>query len=817
MQNNFTYYIYFLVLVLIINSGPLTAQSEQAPDGGPAGPIPASAISSQTQWDLLFDYDASTDSEQVVLAGAVHVDSFFWVANWNVDTIAVLANDGSFIETFALPELLDANAGFVRAMTWDGTSIWAGNNTTTIHAIDPVTKMVISSINTDSPDGIRFITYDASLDGGNGGFWVGNFNTPIYSISTTGTLLSTIAAETHTLGGMYGAAFDGVSVGGPYLWVFHQAGDPSNSLISQINLTTGIPTGVGRDVNQDLNTDGALAGGLFLTNTWDDDGTLILGGVNQTSPDRLFGYEIDFDPGEASDLATQEFSSPVSGCGLTSTEVVTFEVTNLGNDTISNIPVEILVNGAVVATEIIPGPLAGGNTISYTFTEMIDLSTVGNYQVGVRTALGGDINNANDLTTRSIANKQTIAPDFAVDFEGLEIGTVVLPNLYNQGSLLFEVNTGPTASAGTGPVMGSGGSNNYIYMETSGAFTSDVGIISTECIDLTGADDVQVGFDYHMFGGAIGNLVVTVNDQAGNESVIEIIVGQQQTSETQAWESRSLSLNDFIGSVVEVTIEGDIADNGASVFTADIALDNVLVRNCLAPTVSGVATNLINNNPGSVDLTVMGNDIYTYLWSNGATTEDLINLIPGNYSVTITASNGCAYSETYEIVDACTGYTVTAAVTDDTENNDTGAVDLTVSGGVAPYSFLWSNGAETEDISGLPGGDYTVEVTDGNGCIFTDSYFVNNLVGIQDIEGLTSLILSPNPNAGFFQIALEMEQNAEVQLSVFNTIGQVIYQTKERSLTNHTYQIDLTNQPKGIYWINLKIDGAVVTRKVTVN
>jgi len=801
---------------MIFSASILIAQSEQAP-AGPTGPVPASNLNSEAQWDLLFDFDATTDSGQGALAGVVHVDSFFWIANWNEDTIVVLANDGSFVENFALPELFNINSGFVRGMTWDGTSIWAANNTATIHTIDPATKTVTNSINTSSPDPIRFITYDANLDSGNGGFWVGNFNTPIYSISTTGAVLSTIPTTTHTLGGMYGAAFDDISVGGPYLWVFHQAGDPSNSLISQINLNMGTPTGVGRDVNQDLNTDGALAGGIFITNNWDDAGTLILGGINQATPDRLFGYELAFDPTAAADLATLAFSSPVSGCGLTNAEVVTFDVTNLGSDPISNIPVEVLVNGTVVATETIPGPLPGGSTIGHTFSTTIDLSVGGTYQVGVRTALNGDINNSNDLTTKLVANKQTIAPDFAMDFEGLDIGAIEFPFLFNEGSLPFEVATGPTASTGTGPATGSGGSGNYIYMETSGALTTDSGILSTECIDLAGADDVQFGFDYHMFGGAIGNLVVRVKDQAGNESVIDILSGQQQGNEAQAWESRSLSLNNFIGSIVEVSVSGDISNNGAPVFTADIALDNVVVRNCLAPTIESVVTNLINSDPGSIDLTVTGNDFYTYQWSNGADTEDIINLIPGTYTVTVTGTNGCAYSETYEVINACMGYAAIAEITDDTEGSSMGAIDVTVSGGSDPFTFVWSNGADTEDISGLPAGDYTVEITDGNGCIFSDTYTVDNLVDVEDIEGLTALTVSPNPNAGFFQVALEMEQNATVQLSVFNAIGQEVYRTSDQNFTNHTYQIDLTDQAKGTYWIRLKIDGAVVTQNLTVN
>ena len=94
---------------------------------------------------------------------------------------------------------------------------------------------------------------------------------------------------------------------------------------------------------------------------------------------------------------------------------------------------------------------------------------------------------------------------------------------------------------------------------------------------------------------------------------------------------------------------------------------------------------------------------------------------------------------------------------------------------------------------------------------------MGNLVGTDDIEGLTSLSVSPNPNDGFFQIVLDMDRNATVELKVFNAIGQEVYRTNEMSLTDYTYQLDLTNEAKGNYWISLKIDGAIITRMVTVN
>jgi len=84
MKNNTTHPLYLLVLMMIFSISILTAQSEQAPVG-PAGPVPSSNLTAQAQWDLLFDFDATTDSGQGALAGVVHVDSFFWAANWNED------------------------------------------------------------------------------------------------------------------------------------------------------------------------------------------------------------------------------------------------------------------------------------------------------------------------------------------------------------------------------------------------------------------------------------------------------------------------------------------------------------------------------------------------------------------------------------------------------------------------------------------------------------------------------------------------------------------------------------------------------------
>ncbi|MGI9545060.1 MAG: hypothetical protein ACR2MX_17495, partial [Cyclobacteriaceae bacterium] len=126
---------------------------------------------------------------------------------------------------------------------------------------------------------------------------------------------------------------------------------------------------------------------------------------------------------------------------------------------------------------------------------------------------------------------------------------------------------------------------------------------------------------------------------------------------------------------------------------------------------------------GSIDLTVSGGTPgYTFFWSTGETTEDISNLTAGTYNVTIIDANGCETTNSVTITEPA------AALTSSTTQVDvlcfgeaTGSIDLTVSGGTPGYTFLWSTGATTEDISGLTAGTYDVTITDANGCETTDS------------------------------------------------------------------------------------------------
>ena len=134
---------------------------------------------------------------------------------------------------------------------------------------------------------------------------------------------------------------------------------------------------------------------------------------------------------------------------------------------------------------------------------------------------------------------------------------------------------------------------------------------------------------------------------------------------------------------------------------------------------------------GSIFTTVSGGTApYSFSWQgpNGysASTQDIQNLIAGTYFFYVIDDNGC--SELFSIVvgeGQLTPLQVNAVTSDiDCFGNNNGSIDLTVSDGATPYSFIWNNGAITEDLSNLAAGTYTVVVNDAAGQSYTSSYII---------------------------------------------------------------------------------------------
>ncbi|GAB4413057.1 MAG: hypothetical protein OHK0039_19590 [Bacteroidia bacterium] len=132
--------------------------------------------------------------------------------------------------------------------------------------------------------------------------------------------------------------------------------------------------------------------------------------------------------------------------------------------------------------------------------------------------------------------------------------------------------------------------------------------------------------------------------------------------------------------------------------------------------VSGTVTSgtCDNAQDGAISVSVSGGSgSYTFSWNNGATTQNLSNLTSGTYIVTV-SDGTCTGTDTF-YVDAST-LSLAFASTDAACDGTGGGASVSVSGGTAPYSYLWSNGATTSSIAGVNAGGYSVTVTDATGC-----------------------------------------------------------------------------------------------------
>ena len=281
------------------------------------------------------------------------------------------------------------------------------------------------------------------------------------------------------------------------------------------------------------------------------------------------------------------------------------------------------------------------------------------------------------------------------------------------------------ASDGVATVTPSGGTSPYTYLwdneETTAQATSlNVGTHSVTVTDYFGCYTtcdiiieclpnalrciVAKNSDISCYDGDDGSAKVTAE---GGVPPYKYLWDNNEVTQT------ATSLNAGLHSVT-------VTDASQTETTCSVTIDEPLVLEASAEA-EGATTycSCYGASDGSIDLTVTGGTLdYTYLWSNGATSQDLSDLSAGTYSVVVTDSNGCTTEE--EVVISEPGI-LSCDITEYSDVSIYGGSDgeatVSVEGGTPEYSYSWSpGGAITAQISGLSAGTYTVTVSDDSGC-----------------------------------------------------------------------------------------------------
>ncbi|WP_185113254.1 beta strand repeat-containing protein, partial [Chryseobacterium sp. Hurlbut01] len=385
------------------------------------------------------------------------------------------------------------------------------------------------------------------------------------------------------------------------------------------------------------------------------------------------------------------------GCQTTRTFTITQPATSVsGTTVVTNVSCNGSSNGAINLTPT-------GGTAPYTFNWGGGITTedrtglaAGTYTV--------TITDANGCT--GTVNATVTQPATSVS------GTTVVTNAACNGSSNGAINLTPT-----------GGTAPYTFNWGGG--------ITTE--DRTGL--------------SAGTYTVTITDANGCTGTVNATVTQPATSVSGTTVVTNVSCNGSSNGAINLTPTGGTAPytfnwgggittedrTGLSAGTYTVTITDA--NGCTgtvnatvtqpATSVSGttVVTNAACNGSsnGAINLTPTGGTApYTFNWGGGITTEDRTGLSAGTYTVTITDANGCTGTVNATVTQPATSVSGTTVVTNVSCNGSSnGAINLTPTGGTAPYTFNWGGGITTEDRTGLSAGTYTVTITDANGCTGT--------------------------------------------------------------------------------------------------
>lgn len=219
---------------------------------------------------------------------------------------------------------------------------------------------------------------------------------------------------------------------------------------------------------------------------------------------------------------------------------------------------------------------------------------------------------------------------------------------------------------------------------------------------------------------------------------------------------------------------------------------------------------------GSIDLAIgNGAGPFTFLWSNGETTDVIDGLYRGTYEVTVTDAAGCTQTASFEVKNNNRIFPQVTVLNSSNTGTSNGSIMINdIIGGSPPFTFLWSNGATTQSIMDVPPGDYSVTISDGIGCGHVFGYLVHDLmVATGEVNGVSLNIgIFPNPvvSAQSYTLAVESPVSGQVQAAVFSTNGQLIYKN-EMTLQEGMNEKELPAPgSSGLYFIQILWENEIV-------
>ena len=321
---------------------------------------------------------------------------------------------------------------------------------------------------------------------------------------------------------------------------------------------------------------------------------------------------------------------------------------------------------------------------------------------------------------------------------------------------LFLSETNPSCTTCTdGSISAStvGGFSPFTYLWSNGSTSSNVnslsnGTYTVSVTDMLGCQEVEtmtlnsgmavfgvevLTLGVGCYGDSTGNAVAQVTDGMMPFQYLWSNGDTTSTSSNLPQGNYSMTVTDAIGATATDNFTITSPDSLAVVADAIVGCEG--------------------GNSGSATTNVTGGSFpFSYAWSNGDSVQTATNLSTGNYVVTVTDINGC------EAISSAVFLDQPIEVNSNPFPSSTscpggmdGSVTLDVWGGAGGYTFNWSNGATTQNITNILAGPYTVTVTDTNGCTSSSEVTVDSPSPITlNVQGIGNVSCNGESNGSIF-------------------------------------------------------------------
>ncbi len=272
--------------------------------------------------------------------------------------------------------------------------------------------------------------------------------------------------------------------------------------------------------------------------------------------------------------------------------------------------------------------------------------------------------------------------------------------------------------------FGEGGKDSFIVKFTwcsGGSCTKELGVVAYKagrCVDYDTLSNPNVPDTTQTCSSLLATLQKkNATCSTTNNGELQVVIQEGQAPFVYSWSTGATSstVQNLAAGMYAVTVKD--AKGNTLTLNGEISAPPPIL---ITESVIDASCSVLNN--GSIALTVTGGSGgYTFAWSNGSTTQNLSDLFGGFYSVTVTDSTGCSAEKNFAITNASV-ISAESVLAGPSCSQNNGSINITPVGGLAPYTYLWNNGATTQDLQNVAAGSYRVTITDAAGCMARKTY-----------------------------------------------------------------------------------------------